>query len=149
MYPYEGEALIEAGGATQYDAGTNKDSVYSGNTQRMMDMIPQGRPGLGDDIAQVRQEKYLIVQPLIQLLIQRSIRIRTERPSDRESYRRRRRAGGGDDAHHSHSEKDTVSGQPQPFIAVFPEECMGQLASFGPTLPGLCWLIAFVTATRY
>jgi hypothetical protein len=24
-------------------------------------------------------------------------------------------------------------GQPQPFIAVFPQDCMGQLASFGPT----------------
>jgi hypothetical protein len=24
-------------------------------------------------------------------------------------------------------------GQLQPFIAVFPQECMGQLASFGPT----------------
>jgi hypothetical protein len=34
-------------------------------------------------------------------------------------------------------EKDTrlaqKLGQLQPFIAVFPQECMGQLASFGPT----------------
>jgi hypothetical protein len=35
------------------------------------------------------------------------------------------------------SEKDTKLaqklGQLQPFIAVFPQECVGQLASFGPT----------------
>ena len=35
------------------------------------------------------------------------------------------------------SEKDAELaqklGQLQPFIAVFPQECMGQLASFGPT----------------
>ena len=35
------------------------------------------------------------------------------------------------------SEKDAKLaqklGQLQPFIAVFPQECMGQLASFGPT----------------
>ena len=35
------------------------------------------------------------------------------------------------------SEKDTelaqMLGQLQPFVAVFPQECMGQLASFGPT----------------
>jgi hypothetical protein len=35
------------------------------------------------------------------------------------------------------SEKDTKLaqklGQLQPFIAVFPQKCMGQLASFGPT----------------
>ena len=35
------------------------------------------------------------------------------------------------------SEKDNKSaqklGQPQPFIAVLPQECMGQLVSFGPT----------------
>ena len=35
------------------------------------------------------------------------------------------------------SEKDAKLaqklGQLQPFLAVFPQECMGQLASFGPT----------------
>ena len=35
------------------------------------------------------------------------------------------------------SEKDAALSQklsrPQPFIAAFPQECMGQLASFGPT----------------
>ena len=35
----------------QYDGGSNQGSVYSGNTGRMMEMIPAGRPGQGDDIA--------------------------------------------------------------------------------------------------
>ena len=35
-----------------YDASSNQSSVYSGNTARMMEMIPAGRPGIGDDIAQ-------------------------------------------------------------------------------------------------
>lgn len=38
--------------ADTYDASSNKSSVYSGNTATMMAMIPQGRPGVGDDIAQ-------------------------------------------------------------------------------------------------
>jgi hypothetical protein len=47
---------------------------------------------------------------------------------------RRERAEAGDG---SRSEKDAGSaqklGQLRPFIAVFPQECTGQLASFGPT----------------
>ena len=37
---------------SKYDASTNKSSIYSGNTDKMMEMIPAGRPGVGDDIAQ-------------------------------------------------------------------------------------------------
>jgi hypothetical protein len=35
--------------------------------------------------------------------------------------------------HAGPSDKDAKLGQLQPFIAVFPQECIGQLAYFGPT----------------
>eukprot|EP01043_Picozoa_sp_COSAG02_P000400 COSAG02_NODE_7_length_64539_cov_120.393482_33_plen_73_part_00 len=34
-----------------YDANSNKSSMYSGNTDTMMEMISAGRSGVGDDIA--------------------------------------------------------------------------------------------------
>jgi NAD(P)-dependent dehydrogenase (short-subunit alcohol dehydrogenase family) len=42
----------ESSDEATYDASSNQGSVYSGNTDRMMEMIPAGRPGQGDDIAQ-------------------------------------------------------------------------------------------------
>jgi hypothetical protein len=51
------------------------------------------------------------------------------------SSRSRRSPGQGDDD--DDSEKNTTLAQKlaqlQPFIAAFPQDCMGQLASFGPT----------------
>ena len=49
----------------------------------------------------------------------------TEAPAPR---RRLRRREGENDA-----ELAQKLGQRQPFVAVFPQECMGQLAPFGPT----------------
>ena len=46
------------------------------------------------------------------------------------------RAGGrhgGGDASKKDAELAQMLGQLQPFIAVFPQECIGQLAAFGPT----------------
>jgi hypothetical protein len=54
-----------------------------------------------------------------------------------EQLQRRHRRGRRRELPQPTSEKDAKLaqklGQLQPFIAVFPHECMGQLASFGPT----------------
>jgi hypothetical protein len=69
-------------------------------------------------------------------------RPRRRRPGagDVRQHRRLRRLAGGDQrllGAHEEGEKDAVLAQKlgplQPFIAVFPQERMGQLASFGPT----------------